>query len=225
MQENLPVSPSQRSLQRVERARRRTIRVGLFWPGTIMEYAIVLGSLAGAAYVITKEPGALLRPFGGLTLLLMVGIVFTGFIIAVVLNSLHVNNAFDKFFDVDNEQNALSAHPGNQFGFSNDTLNSIVSTIFFFWSVLIPIALVPLISRSLGEYISLTLAGVVLYWLPMFNGFDNGRLYYLYRPTPYIDMYDDPRSRHWVVRPHLAKESRPPVTAAPPAGPAVEVAS
>jgi NACHT domain len=31
------------------------------------------------------------------------------------------------------------------------------------------------------------------------NVFSEGRRYYLYRPNEYVDMYDDPRSRHWLV--------------------------
>ncbi|HET7016221.1 MAG TPA: hypothetical protein VFI65_20030 [Streptosporangiaceae bacterium] len=33
----------------------------------------------------------------------------------------------------------------------------------------------------------------------MTRAFRRGRIYYLYRPSPFIDLYDDPRSRHWVV--------------------------
>ena len=63
------------------------------------------------------------------------------------------------------------------------------------------VAPLPLMSRSMAAYFVTAIGCGVLYWMPLVEGFGRGRRYYLclYKPSPYIDMYDDPRCRHWVV--------------------------
>jgi hypothetical protein len=64
-------------------------------------------------------------------------------------------------------------------------------------------------SRSLAAYFVTAIGFGVLYWAPVADGFGRGRRYYLYRSSPYIDMYDDPRCRHWIVAARqLASPSR-----------------
>jgi hypothetical protein len=39
----------------------------------------------------------------------------------------------------------------------------------------------------------------MLFWLTAANLCGRDRRYYLYRPNKFVDMYDDPRNRHWLV--------------------------
>jgi hypothetical protein len=39
----------------------------------------------------------------------------------------------------------------------------------------------------------------MLFWLTAANLWSRDRRYYLYRPNKFVDMYDGPRNRHWLV--------------------------
>jgi hypothetical protein len=55
---------------------------------------------------------------------------------------------------------------------------------------------------GLGTVGLLGLAAVVqlvCFWLPALRAFSRGRRWYLRRPNRYVDVYDDPQSRHWVT--------------------------
>jgi hypothetical protein len=37
------------------------------------------------------------------------------------------------------------------------------------------------------------------FWVTDVNLFSGNRHFYPYRPNPYVDAYDDPKSRHWLL--------------------------
>lgn len=57
----------------------------------------------------------------------------------------------------------------------------------------------PLLTTSVAAYTGVALAANAFFWLTDLAIFERGRRYYLYRPSEYVDMYEDPRSRHWLV--------------------------
>jgi hypothetical protein len=52
--------------------------------------------------------------------------------------------------------------------------------------------------HSVGMGIGLGAVQLV-FWGTSMNFFSGARHFYPYRPNPYVDAYDDPRSRHWLV--------------------------
>lgn len=57
----------------------------------------------------------------------------------------------------------------------------------------------PLLTPSAAAYIGIVVAAHALYWSTNLAIFERGRRYYLYKPNEYVDMYEDPLSRHWLV--------------------------
>ena len=77
--------------------------------------------------------------------------------------------------------------------------NSLAQITFFVSSLVYSIALLPLLSVSRALYLAAaTAAYCLLVWTPLLSIFDRGRRLYLYRPNEYADMFDDPRSAHWL---------------------------
>jgi energy-coupling factor transporter ATP-binding protein EcfA2 len=63
----------------------------------------------------------------------------------------------------------------------------------------ITLALKPLIAVNLADYILATIGAQALFWSTCLNYFDSARRFYPYRRSEYVDVYDDPQSRHWLV--------------------------
>jgi len=65
--------------------------------------------------------------------------------------------------------------------------------------LVISVALLPLAAGSLITYDIAAVIACLFYGAPLLDGFSRGCVYFLSRPNPYIDLYEDPRSRHWVL--------------------------
>ena len=61
---------------------------------------------------------------------------------------------------------------------------------------------------------------LLVFWAPTLGLFCRTTRFCPYRPNPFIDMYDDPRSCHWLNRPptnSAVEDARPPVPLSGPA--------
>lgn len=86
------------------------------------------------------------------------------------------------------------------FSWETGTVQFVVITALF--TAPYALALTPLINWSIIGYLVVATAAIwVLFWLPACRIFEEDSRLYLRRPNPYVDMYEDPRSRHWVTPP------------------------
>jgi hypothetical protein len=73
------------------------------------------------------------------------------------------------------------------------------------------LSLAALVEESLVAYLVLaTCAPLSLHWILLVDAFDRDRRHHVYRPNVFVDAYDDPRSRHWLVATHDDKSSSRP---------------
>ena len=71
--------------------------------------------------------------------------------------------------------------------------------LFLLTTPVYTIACLPIFTTSRVGFVAVAAgANVVFGWAPFFRIFDRGVRLYLYRPNPFADMYDDPRSRLWL---------------------------
>ncbi len=74
------------------------------------------------------------------------------------------------------------------------------------YAVVYILALAPLENVSFWIFFSATTITILIFfWLPATKYFERDRRFYLRRPNEYVDIYDDPRSRHWVIRTATAR--------------------
>lgn len=189
------------ALPRVEGARRRTIVVTPHRPVLLFNAAFSIAAVVVACLVVATDPGQLLRPFGGWTLLILLGVMLTSYglwaITSVAGNLLGGN--WKAFTEVSESSDASSHIPAYLLGYGRDVVAVIGLILLFLAPIAVAVAPLPLMPRSLTAYFVIAISCGVLYWMPLMQGFSRGRRYYLYRPSPYIDMYDDPCCRHWIV--------------------------
>ena len=189
-------------LGRIESDRRRSVVVSLFWPGIIISTVITLGVIISATIVLVTEPGRVLHPFGWWNLALDFGLIIVPFAIWFSI--------FDKY-----NKEAAGSSPVKRFittgeGESAQIMEYLTvkvtllpdNVMFILWFAIliaIPFAFTPLLGISIVAYCGAAVSSASLYLGIMFDGFAPDRHYYLYRPNAFIDVYDDPRSRHWLV--------------------------
>lgn len=75
----------------------------------------------------------------------------------------------------------------------------VLPCVFFGAPVAYAMAIAPVAAFSLPAYLATAILGpFILFYLPFLDLCGRNTRLYLYRPNPYIDMYDDPRSRNWL---------------------------
>jgi len=183
-------------LHRVEAARKRTVSFSLFWPTRLFIWGQLLGGLAGTAVILATDPGSLLRPFHWWTLLLLGGLSaawFGLFIALAFLNSrLPDGSRVEHLFDMcDGPESANLAVASEHDWISVPLAMAVIPAG-------VVISATPLISSSLPGYIAVTLVLGTIFWASALNICSRPEHFYLYKPNEYVDVYDDPRSRHWL---------------------------
>ena len=198
-------------LYRVEADRRHTISFSLCWPARILSGVEFALAFVIAIIVLVTHPGLLLHPFGWWTLLLMFG---------VAVGSLMVYMALTEPFKdlpeaslrwrllggggIDDDIGAFVIGNGNFFALLPAASRSAESpdspTVVANLAMLtIPVAAIPMVEISLSSYIAVTSGALILFFLTNIHAFSSEMRYYIYKPNEYIDMYDDPRSRYWLM--------------------------
>ena len=203
--EFLDVSPAQPNrffqakqagfLPQVEIDRRRTISLSLCWPSRIASGLELLAGVVGAIVVLATDPGSLMSPYGWHTLLVISFAALAGpmfHILALSERLTGVSGFAELFAELPDETgNITSAMPAGLRRAAGALPHLLIFTI--------PIALVPLIKPFIPGYFVLSVVAFTFYFLTSNRFFDRHERHYLYRPIEFVDMYDDPRSRHWLV--------------------------
>jgi len=189
-------------LSSVENARRRTLRFSLCWPARVFSGALLVAALCLSAYGLVEHPGWLIHPFGWWTLALVFGLAITPIALFFVHAVKSDANENPPWFEIDDTSDSghivalICRVAGTET--LDDPLWSFlilaVTTPFVF-----AISTVSLAKSSLAVYIISALIGQSFFLECMMFLFNRKRRYYLYRPNPYVDMYDDPKSRDWLV--------------------------
>ena len=185
-------------LDRIETARPQAISFAPFWAVRIFSVALCLGALIAAVVFAATDPGALVNsPFGGTRLIAVIpGAAIVSMSVFTVISARADHMSYDSrlrqflIFDVKGE------YGHTETAFALDWITS--SWPIFAMTGVIAVALLPLAEHSWITYFTADAVIGFFYFAPFMNGFSRGRRYYLYQPSPYVDLYDDPRSRHWV---------------------------
>ncbi len=211
--QNLDVTPAEPNryfeakvagrLDRLEADRGRTVSFSPFRPARIVTGGLSLAVVVAAVVVVFTDPRGLLQPYGWWTLALIIGLALiptaSSLLWFIIADRLPADSKVKYHFDL-SASPSLSGHVGDMFLFKS-VPDWVTGVIFI---IMIPLAtavcLLPLAGFSVPFYCAFALLGVFFNWVPLSKAFDRGRRYYLYRPNPYVDVYDDPRSRLWLTR-------------------------
>jgi hypothetical protein len=199
-------------LDTVERDRQswRTISISPHKPGRWLFAAAFAIAVIACVVLGFQDWHQLLWPRGWWSLALLPGPPVLGVLVAGLLaeaeqlrlscrydpTSDDASNPVPAFLDYELNIHFGMMHDGT-FYWDIDTLTFAGMTI----PVTLPyaLALTPLIGWSIIGYLGIaTVAIWLLFWLPACRIFEPQRQLYLGRPNPYVDMYEDPRSKHWV---------------------------
>lgn len=193
-------------LSQVQNDKRRTVPFPLWVLTRILTGIEAIGSVAITVYLLVEHPGLLLHPYHWWMLAIFCAIDWTPFLLIVTLDTSATDKSGNSF------RNYLAApehnyESGNFSYFFTSETPAGTGTIFewpgmFLWIAnlfTLAIAPVPLVGISFWLYVSVAATISFSYWVCDLAIFSSARRYYLYRPSEYVDVYDDPRSRHWLV--------------------------
>jgi hypothetical protein len=206
---------SARHLARIETARRRTVSFSLCLSARVASGLIFAAAWVTAAVVLAVKPGLLMNPFGWKTLLLVFGAGYIGSLFVTLAISM-ISEAIPNSSPVKRYLGGLQVSENDFIGLGTGNFLSLIpeeirvntstpetqmgidQALQLLMAVTVPIATAPLLKISVAEYLVFAIGGFQLYALFNLNAFAKGVRYYLYRPSEFVDMYDDPRSMHWL---------------------------
>jgi hypothetical protein len=196
-----------RKLRTVEDDKSRTIVISLCWPARLFSSLLLIGSVIATIVVFGWHPSLVLHPFGWWTIALIiavggtpVGLLF--FFVLIVVDNIDSDNAWYGYSaEAETGQAILALLPaGSPLGeFFNEAFGAIA--FYTITGIVFAIAPIALATTSLAAYLAVSLSAHVGYWAAGLDVFNRNRHYYLYRPNEFVDMYDDPMSRHWITKP------------------------
>ena len=202
-------------LSGIESDRRRTISFSLFWLARILT-VIEFFAFPVAILIAVTDPRQLLQPFGWWTPLLWIGIasvpavLFFG--LATLVDGLPEKSRVRDYLTPETRgPNTASAviligrllgaiTPTNIRNMEASAIAAAVFAIAIF-PLSLAVSAMPVITRSHAGYIFLVFGMGLFYWMTAIRLFDRRRRYYIFRPNEFVDVYSDPRSRHWLGRP------------------------
>jgi hypothetical protein len=179
----------------METDKRRTVSFSLFWPARVWTAAATVLSTAVAVVVVVTDWRTLLRPFGWWSLLISLGTGVGAFGLLWLSNVLSDYWRAFRYFDF----TAEDKDTGHFISLVEQPLVRVPA--FFLGPISYMVAVSPLLAHSLWlVYFPVALLGpVVLFWMPLMDVCSRKTRYSPYRPNPYVDMYEDPLSRHWLI--------------------------
>jgi hypothetical protein len=187
-------------LSRIETDRRRTISCSLFLPARILSSVELLAVLPAAVAAIITDPQLQQRGDTALPLLVfgVMLVPISSLALIVMANDFPRNSKIRYYCGSGDSNNA----GGSVIKIFLDRFNPPVSLCIaftFILAFLFAFASSPLAERSYAVYAIVGLASQLFFWSSLMNVFNSNRWYYLYRPNKYVNVYDDPRSSHWLV--------------------------
>jgi len=199
-------------LARIEADRRGTVSFSLFWVARIFSVSLCLSALVAAPAALAIGNARLFQPLGWLTVGLVVGVAAVPFVGFLMLNLfgdiLSDQSPLKRVLAVDEKPEDLPHMLELARSWVRGRL--ITSVVMAVGIVVVPLAIglacLPLLDRSMLLYLAVALSGGAAYWLPGLGAFARTRRYYLRRTNVYVDIYDDPRSEHWISKPRPQPE-------------------
>ena len=79
-----------------------------------------------------------------------------------------------------------------------DASDAVFYVVVFAPLALYCLALTPLVAWSVPGFLAAGMGACIIWYLTFTRMCASYTQFYLYRPNPYVDMYDDPTSRHWL---------------------------
>jgi hypothetical protein len=183
-------------LATVERDKRRTIGFSLFWPGRVLTSAAMGLSLVAAVIGLTVRRDGLRHPFGWWTMpvSLAAGVAAFGILLGLLVlgERAEKDSWTSRCLDVPDREDV---------GHISMTFKSENVRVALGWGgPALSVVGVGLAGLSpVWFVVAAVLWPLVLLWLPLLGVCSRSNRFYPYRPNPYIDAYDDPRSRHWLL--------------------------
>lgn len=182
-------------LASVERDERRTVSFSLFWPARIVNAAATVLSVAAVGAVLFYDWHVLLRPFGWWWPLLALAWVSVPLFAIVVLVGWAGQRPKDSW-----AYHHLNAETNNAHIAPESISFGMQAVLVLSGPLAYATAITPVADSSMPAYLLLAALGpTILFYAPALSLADRANRYHLYRPNPYIDVYDDPRSRHWLA--------------------------
>lgn len=190
-------------LNRLETDKKRTISFSLFWPARILSSIVLLTGVGVSIVVLSNGMmrQQLIRPFGWWTLALILGSP----IIVALLSWL-----FDEYYASEFKRPHWIGNYVQWTGVSRSdglVIAPLLSVItepwdyfVFLWVIppIFGIACSPLLAHSVLIFLVSVGTGTILYCSFEMRLFSRSKDYCIYQPNAYVDVYDDPRSKHWV---------------------------
>lgn len=191
-------------LAHVEADRRRTVSFSLCWPGRILSTSELVAASAISAYILIIDPRQLLHPFGWWTLALILGVAAGPLVLYLVSDDLVKHTSprwqFAGYVRFNQRRYEGANIIDLLFDLNLDISDGIYYLIIFFAAVAFAISAVPVATNSLVDYIVLAIGAQTFFWVTDMTAFNDYAHYYLYRPNVFVDVYDDPQSRHWLMQ-------------------------
>ena len=199
-------------LGRVEFDRRWTIPFAPCRPARIVSAAEILLASIVACYVLIARPGLISHPYGWLSMPIFwcvaafAPLVINALIASIAEGILPRDSFLGSCFTGGvNERGGLLMGSGNIASLVSNSSDGVMYAALAWLIVVTPISALPLVAATEGGYFATIIGGVMLFLLTNNSAFETDASYYLYRPNLFVDVYDDPRSRHWVTVAELDK--------------------
>jgi hypothetical protein len=194
-------------LDRVEAARRRIITITPYRSGLVFTTLLLLTAVTVVVVEVAHGPRHLIWPYGGWTALLVVGIPVIAFLGYIGICTLFEDRLPGNWKDFTTTRNSNDPCGHISLYIINKRTKNVPALImgslglasFALLVIALAVAPLPLVSWSLIAYLAVAVVVGILNFIPFSDGFSQGNRFYLYRPSPYIDVYDDPRSQHWII--------------------------
>jgi NACHT domain len=184
-------------LDRIEADKRQTLSFSLSGPARILSSLLLLTAFVAAVVAVVLEPREeLFHPLGPWMLLLYFAIGESSFWLYVIIFSM-VCDFIEQLTPLMSMRNIDDEMSGNIVIKNNNVFFGI--GLFIIAPFAFTISAVPLLSDSLLYYILLSVGSQIIFWMTDLKVCLKGSRRYLYRPNVFVDVYNDPKSRHWLV--------------------------
>jgi hypothetical protein len=189
-------------LSSLEQDKRRTVSFALSWPARIIFSLGTLGFVPLAWYEYATSPGHSTPPIEMTRLLLLLGLSCISPVIAIVWA------VASAVFRARISRISLPLHHKAKTGEGRWAVKPTHDARLVALSYPLPWTLAPLVfglaaifaaNHSVSFEVTVALVGQLLYWIGLLGAANLVVRCSLRRYNPYIDAYDDPRSRHWLV--------------------------
>ncbi|GAA4447092.1 NACHT domain-containing protein [Phytohabitans houttuyneae] len=210
-------------LGRIEQDRRWTLSIAPFRPVRFLFLTVLGAALLAGAYNVVTDPGLLTRAHGWWTPALALVPAAVAVSVAFALSAFGYSRtafrvkktgvaALCLVYVSPRSVHRESPPPNNMLTYVNFNGVDYDGEVWFdrdtmltwLFGVLVGLpyvlAALPLMDDSLVAFLIGTTALVwVAFWLPATRLFNRSRRFYLRKPNPFVDVYEDARSRHWLV--------------------------